>query len=247
MRPVPYFLDAFPRSRRPDYPRHRGDIRTRRRHRRRRTDRMRLCGVLRGRGIDVVLVEADRIGAGATAASAGLLRQDFDASFQESASLHGLRTARHVWQGFRRAALDFGAALRRLGSARISAPRISCISRETAPTRRGGCSVSTRREGRWRRRVVAQRACRGGRNRARGGGAIRTKGDVLDPYRACVGLAAAAAAGARNLHERTAREAHPGRAEGCRGRHRRGFDLGRSGDRGDRRPAGRPARAAAAL
>ena len=45
-------------------------------------------------GVKVALLEADRIGAGATAGSAGLLRQDLDASFPASAEAHGLRTAR---------------------------------------------------------------------------------------------------------------------------------------------------------
>src|SRR4051812_46351222 len=93
MRLVPYFLDAFPRSRRPEYPRQRGEIRT---------DVVIVGGGLTGcacaasfaaSGVAVVLVEADRIGAGATAASMGLVRQDLDASFRESAALHGVRTA----------------------------------------------------------------------------------------------------------------------------------------------------------
>ena len=115
MRPVPFFLDSFPRSRRPEYSRQRGEIRT----------RVAIVGggltgcacalSFTAAGIDTVLLEADRIGAGATARRAGLLRQDLDASFQESAARHGIRTARHVWQGFRRASLDFSTALRRYG------------------------------------------------------------------------------------------------------------------------------------
>ena len=115
MRPAPYFLDSVPRNRRPDHPRQKGA---------RTTDVVIIGGGLTGcacaaafasAGVDVVLLEADRLGAGETSRSPGLLRHDFDASFQETADLHGLRTARHVWQGFRRASLDFGAALRRLG------------------------------------------------------------------------------------------------------------------------------------
>ena len=123
MRPVPFFFDTFPRSRRPDYSRQRGEIRT----------RVAIVGggltgcacaaSFAAAGVEVVLLEADRIGAGGTAASAGLLRQDLDASFQESAALHGLRTARHVWQGFRRASLDFAAALRRFGIRADVAPQ----------------------------------------------------------------------------------------------------------------------------
>ena len=137
MRPVPFFLDTFPRSRRPDYSRQRGEIRT---------DVVIVGGGLTGcacaaafaaAGVKVVMIEADRIGAGATAASAGLLRQDLDASFQESAARHGVRTARHVWQGFRRASLDFGAAIRRLAIRADLAPQdLLLFTREGAEAAR---------------------------------------------------------------------------------------------------------------
>src|SRR5580765_4381242 len=113
MRLAPFFSDTFPRSRRPDYPRHRGETRTR---------VVIVGGGLTGcacaasfaaAGVSAILIEADRIGAGATAASPGILRQCPDAPCQEAWPRHGLRAARHVWQGFRRASLDFGAALRR--------------------------------------------------------------------------------------------------------------------------------------
>src|SRR3982751_3388550 len=114
MRTAPFFLDTFPKSRRPEYPRLRGEARTR---------VVIIGGGLTGcacalsfatAGVATLVVEADRIGAGGTAGSTGLLRQDFDASFQEAASRHGLRGARHLWQSFRRASLDFAAAVRRL-------------------------------------------------------------------------------------------------------------------------------------
>src|SRR5438874_7917495 len=136
MRPFPYFLDTFPRRGRPGYSRHRGDIRT----------RVAIVGggltgcacaaAFATAGVPVVLVEADRIGASATAAREGLLRQDLDAWFQESAAQHGLRTARHVWQGFRRASLDFAAALRRLGIRADLAPQdLVYFSRDDAGSR----------------------------------------------------------------------------------------------------------------
>jgi glycine/D-amino acid oxidase-like deaminating enzyme len=204
MRPVPFFLDTFPRSRRPDYSRQRGDIRT----------RVAIVGggltgcacaaSFAAAGVPVVVLEADRIGAGSTAGSAGLLRQDFDASFQEAASLHGLRTARHVWQAFRRASLDFSAALRRFGVragvapqdvivlARGAADAGRYLQREYHARRDAGIEVS------WltARATAAETAIAAS-------GAIRTKGEVLDPYRVCVGLAAAAAARGASIHERT--------------------------------------------
>ena len=73
MRPVPYFVDTFPKSRRPDHPRLKGEIRT---------DVVIVGGGLTGcacaaafatAGVRVVLVDAARIGAGETARGAGLL------------------------------------------------------------------------------------------------------------------------------------------------------------------------------
>jgi glycine/D-amino acid oxidase-like deaminating enzyme len=205
MRTVPFSFDTFPRSRRPDYPRLRGELRTR---------VLIIGGGLTGcacalsfatAGVHVTLVEADRIGAGATAASAGLLRQDFDASFQETAARHGLRAARHLWQSMRRASLDFAAAIRRLGIRCDLAPQdllfvtrdgsdaARRLKREYQARRDAGLDV-TWLNGAALKREVALDA----------GGALRIKGDAFDPYRACVGLAAAAVARGAVLHEHTA-------------------------------------------
>jgi len=204
MRLVPYFFDAFPRSRRPEYPRQRGEIRT---------NVVIVGGGLTGcacaasfasSGIRVVLLEEDRIGAGATAASAGLVRQDLDASFQESAALHGLRAARHVWQGFRRAALDFGTAIRRFGIRADLAPQdLLYLTRDGGEAvRRLQREYHARKDAGVEATWLNARAVAGEAGLA-AGGAIRTKGDVLDPYRTCLGLAAAAASRGATLHERT--------------------------------------------
>src|SRR5688572_32133658 len=114
IRNVPYWLDRFPKSRRPSYPRLQGNLET--------TVAI-VGGGLTGctcawsfaaAGVKVVLLEAEAIGGGATARGVGLVREDFDASFQETAGLHGLRSARALWQAMRRAALDYQAAIRRL-------------------------------------------------------------------------------------------------------------------------------------
>ena len=205
MRPVPYFLDTFPRTRRPKYPRHRGDARA---------SVVIVGGGLTGcacaaafasAGVKVILLEAGSIGAGATAASAGLLRQDLDASFQASVSVHGLKTARHVWQGFRRASLDFAAALRRLGIRADLAPQdLVFFTRDGAESMRRLQRESTARrdaglECSWLTgRAMAQESS------VAANGGIRTRGDALDPYRACIGLAAAAASKGARIHERTA-------------------------------------------
>jgi glycine/D-amino acid oxidase-like deaminating enzyme len=204
MHPVPFFADTFPRSRRPEYPRHRGDRRAR---------VAIVGGGLTGcacaasfatAGIDTVLLESDRIGAATTASSPGLVRQDLDASFHASVEQHGVRVARHVWQGFRRASLDFAAALKRFGVRADLAPQdVVFFTRDGADAARGlQRELASRRaagvEGSWLTpRALASEAsiaCNGG---------IRSKGDVVDPYRAAIGLAAAAAARGAAICERT--------------------------------------------
>ena len=150
------------------------------------------------------LLEADRIGGGATAGSAGLLRQDLDASFHASAEAHGVRTARHVWQGFRRASLDFAAALRRLGIRADLAPQdVLFFTRDGSESAR-----QLQRECKARRDAGLESSWLTGRAVAveagvMANGGIRTKGEVLDPYRACIGLAAAAVSQRAQVHERT--------------------------------------------
>jgi glycine/D-amino acid oxidase-like deaminating enzyme len=204
MRPVPYFFDTYPKSRRPDYPRQKGDV----------TTSVAIVGggltgcacaaAFAAAGIDVVLLEADRIGAGETARSAGLLRQDLDASFQDTAARHGLRSARALWQGFRRASLDFAAALRRFGV------KANLVEQDVLFMTRGGADTVRRlqREYQARRDADVEASWLNARALSAeasiaGGGAIRSKGDALDPYRTSLGLAAAAAARGARIHERT--------------------------------------------
>ncbi len=204
MRTVPFFFDTFPRSRRPDYPRQRGELRTR---------ALVVGGGLTGcacalafatSGVQVALVEADRIGAGATAASMGLLRQDFDASFQETAARYGLRAARHLWESARRSSLDFAAALRRLSIKCDLAPQdLLFLTREgSEAARRLKREYQARRDAgldvTWLTAAAAQRE-----SGVTAEGALRTHGDAIDPYRASVGLAAAAAARGAVVYERT--------------------------------------------
>src|SRR4051812_24138292 len=107
VRHAPLWLERVPKSRRPAYPRWGGDAET---------EVVVIGGGLTGcstayalsqAGVPVILLEGERIGAGSTAASNGLVRAGFDASFQAASGAHGLRTARTLWAGARRASLDF--------------------------------------------------------------------------------------------------------------------------------------------
>ena len=112
---VSYWHDRLSRSRRPSYPRYRGHSEA---------DVVVIGSGLAGAacayafasaGIKVIVLEAGRVGSGATMGAVGLIREDFDTSFQAAAANLGLRSARLVWQGMRRGSLDFAATLRRLG------------------------------------------------------------------------------------------------------------------------------------
>jgi glycine/D-amino acid oxidase-like deaminating enzyme len=201
-RHVPLWLDRFPKSRRPSSPRFHGQLET---------DVVVVGGGLTGAacawsfsaaGVKTVMLEADRLGVGATAGSLGLIREDFDSSFQDTASAHGLRAARILWQGLRRASLDFAAAIRRLNIrcdltpqdflvvARRDSDAVKRLRREYASRREAGFDHS------WLTAAALTRTAA-----VEGGGAIRTRGFAFDPYRACLGFASAAAERGATLFE----------------------------------------------
>ena len=201
---APIWLDRFPKSRRPSHPHLRGELET---------DVIVVGGGLTGcacassfatAGVKVVVVEADRIGGGGTAASAGLIREDFDASFQEAARSHGLRAARTLWQGQRRASLDFAAAIKRqdircdlmpqdlLSVVRRDAEAVRGLRREYEARRAAGLDHT------WMTAAALAREAS-----IDGGAAIRTRGFTFDPFRACLGFAESAAGRGATFYERT--------------------------------------------
>jgi len=191
---APFWLDRFPKSRRPSFPRFRGEAVT---------DVVIIGGGLTGAacavsfataGVKVIVLEADRVGGGATAGAPGFIREDADASFQQTAALHGLRAARLLWQGMRRASLDFAAAIRRqqircdlartdlLVFARRDADAVRALRKEYQARRDAGLEYG------WLTPAALMRATA----IARAGGAIRAQSATFDPFRACLGLMAAA-------------------------------------------------------
>jgi glycine/D-amino acid oxidase-like deaminating enzyme len=204
-RHVPLWLDRFPKSRRPAYPRLRGELET---------DVVVVGAGLTGcacassfaaAGVETVLVDADRIGSGSTASSLGLIREDFDASFQDTVAAHGLRAGRALWQGFRRASLDFAAAIKRQGIRCDLAPQdlLHVVRRDAEAIRRLRREYEARRaaglEHTWITAAALAREAS-----LDGGAAIRTRGFVFDPYRACLGFAESAASRGATVFEQTA-------------------------------------------
>lgn len=194
--------DRFPASRVPSYPRHRKPFTI---------DAVIIGGGLTGcatayafaaAGIKVVLLEADRIGRGATSLSAGWISDDPGVPFAEAENLLGRRVARNGFQAWRRAALDFSALLRRLN--------IKChLEPQTALTIALTPEQHTRlkKERKVRldagldapalgSRVVNSEVALNPSVALRG-----REGATIDPYRACVGLASAAEARGAVLFE----------------------------------------------
>jgi glycine/D-amino acid oxidase-like deaminating enzyme len=204
LRTVPLWIDRFPKRLRPEYPRFTGDATT---------DVVVVGGGLTGcacawtfaaAGIRVVLLEQDRIGTGATGAGVGLIREDFDASFQATASAYGLRAARLLWQGVRRASLEFAATLRRLQVRCDQAPAdLLYVTRaEPESTRILRREYQARRDAGLDHSWVTPAALM--RETAlHAGGAVRTRGTSFDPFRACIGLASRAAQRGAMLYERS--------------------------------------------
>lgn len=201
---APLWFAQFPKSRRRSYPRLRGEHTT---------HVVIVGGGLTGvacalscaaAGLDPILLESEAIGGGLTAGDSGLFREGFAGSFDETAKTHGLRTARNLWEGMRRGSLDFATALRRykircdlephdiLSLARPGEEAGRSLRREYDARRRAGI------DGSW---VMSAAVAR--ETAIVSAGAIRTRGASFDPYRACVGMAAAAEARGARLHEKS--------------------------------------------
>ncbi len=154
-------------------------------------------------GLTTILLEQDRIGQARTPRGAGLLTPEPGLSFRDVVGAHGLRSARQVFEAWRRGALEGAALLRRL--------RIPCAldARDTIVAARRDEEKLFRREYDARRAAgldpvwLTERQVQA-RMRLEAAGALRVgDGFALDPYRACVGLAAAAAAAGAACFERS--------------------------------------------
>src|SRR5215471_5762105 len=185
--------DRFPASRVPSYPRHRKPFTI---------DAVVVGGGLTGcatayafaaAGIKVALLEADRVGRGATSLSAGWISDDPGVPFAEAENLLGRRVARNGFQAWRRAALDFSSLLRRLDIKCYLEPR-TALTIALTPDQH----VRLKKEQKIRLDAGLEAPALGGRVVSSEVALSPTvalrgrEGAIIDPYRACVGLAAAA-------------------------------------------------------
>lgn len=163
--------------------------------------------VLARGGLDVVLVEADRVASGATAAGMGAIVPQPAVPFRAASDAVGLRTARTAWKETRSSALDLVASLKRIGVRCDTAPAPLILN-----TRAADEALVLRRDQAARKAAgldapwmsPAAVALAAGTESA---GAIRlAEGATFDPVRATVGLLRAAEdAGARIFERSTAR------------------------------------------
>jgi len=197
------WLDSFPSKRRPDHPRLRGDHTA---------DVVIVGGGLTGcatayacaaAGLRPLVIEADRLGSGSAGRSAGLLLPDPGMFFRDIVSAHGLRAARRVFEGYRKAASDGVATLRRLSIRCDLLPcndvLVAIRDSEKELRRERDARDAAGLDARWitgesARATLALNAV---------GGIKLGSGVSFDPYRACLGLASAARSRHATFFERS--------------------------------------------
>ena len=157
-------------------------------------------------GTRPLLLEADRLGRGASGRGRGNISDDPGVDFGALERAIGRRSALKAWQTWRRAALDFQALLRRLDVKCGLEPRpLMTIARSGEEAARLKREQSVRSAARVEAALVpASRATAEAGIPAQVG--LRSRDSAIDPYRATIGLAAAAAARGARIYERTAVE-----------------------------------------
>jgi glycine/D-amino acid oxidase-like deaminating enzyme len=198
------WIDTFPKARIPSYPRQRGPSSA---------SVVIVGGGLTGcacayafaaSGIETILLEADQIGRGSTGLATGWIAGDPGLSFTGVEQALGRASARDAFRAWRRAALDFAALIRRLNVKCDFAPQGAAIVAVTPDqAARLKRDHKVRRDVGLEARMLAARVLKSEVGLDAALGIRDTAGGVVDPYRACLGLAAAAAARGATLFERT--------------------------------------------
>ncbi len=203
------WIDQFPSSKRPEFPRYRGSANTRSS-----LPVIVIGGGLAGcctayalsaAGVKTMLLEADRLGSGGASRSSGVMQGEAAASFRELEARDGRRAARAMFEASRRAVLDLAATVRRLG---IKAQLETCDAIRIAPAFADDKPLA--REAALRRDACLDAVLLKPAAAAREAGIERSGSGVrfhdwgqADPYRLTVGFARAAAERGALLFERT--------------------------------------------
>jgi glycine/D-amino acid oxidase-like deaminating enzyme len=197
------WIDQLPSSRRPDYSRLRGE---------QTADVVIVGGGITGcatayacavAGIKAIVVEADRVGQGTAGRSPGLLLPDPGPAFRDVEQVHGLRVARTAFEAWRRASLEAAALLRRLnikcGLEPLAALVVAAQEDEKKLRREFDARANAKLDVSWLSPKQLNKT-----SVPDAPGAIRMRDTfALDPYRACLGLAVAAASRGAVIFERS--------------------------------------------
>ena len=199
------WIDRFPKSRVPSLPKYRGPLKI---------DAVIIGGGLTGcatayafaaAGVKTVLLEAAQIGRGNSGSSAGWISEDPGVRLAELEKALGVRRAHYAFQVWRRGALDFAALLRRLGAKAdlaaqpsvtlaVTPDQAARLVREQQARRKAGFDAPLLKAAALRSELGLDAAA-----------GVRAKdGALVDPYRACLALASAAAGRGATLYERSA-------------------------------------------
>ena len=155
-------------------------------------------------GIDVALFESGRLAQGAAAAGSGIVVHEPETDLHALIKQHGLRDGRHLYQTARRGSLEYLSAIRRLRidcgvqnadvvHAGIGPDGAARLQKEYAARRDAGLEIASVNGAALQRTVGLS------------GFGLRTHGNAtLDPYRATLGFARAAAARGAKIFERSA-------------------------------------------
>lgn len=204
------WIHDFPSTRRPDYPRLRGDH----------AATVVIVGagltgcatayVCAMAGLKPIVVDAGRVGQGGAGRSGGLLLPEPGPSFREVSAAHGLRAARRVFETWGKGATEAAALLRRLkipGIEECENLIVAARGDEKALQR----EQATRAEAGLDARALTQKQVRQSTALDAAAGMRLRDAFAVDPYRACVGLATAAARRGAVFFERSpVKQVRPG-------------------------------------
>jgi glycine/D-amino acid oxidase-like deaminating enzyme len=155
-------------------------------------------------GIPVVLLEAGRLGRGATAYGAGWIGDDPGVRFGALEKAVGRRAARRAWQAWHRAGLDLAALLRRLSIKCALEPRgLLTVALDSDQALHLAREKKARREAGLEAPLVNARVVSADVGLVASAGIRAYDGATVDPYRAALGLASAAVARGARCFERS--------------------------------------------
>jgi glycine/D-amino acid oxidase-like deaminating enzyme len=198
----PWILE-FPRTRRPDFPRLRGEHTC---------DVVIVGGGLTGcatayacamAGLRPVVIEADRVGQGSAGRSAGLLLADPGPLFRDVVGSHGLRAARRVFETWARGASDGAALLKRLKVPRGATALSDVMAGLRGDDKALARELAARDEAGIPARWLPERQARTATNLEAAAAVRIPYGFAVDPYAACIAVAAAAARRGGALFEKS--------------------------------------------